>query len=226
MKKGVLKKLAKFTGKHLSQSLFFNKVAGLRPASLSKKTLWHRCFPLNFVKFLRTLFLQNTSEELLLNLSRRILMLIIVVCLLLFFFAFSIFFEGLHGSLLGLGMQRFKQKKKEEEKNQFPIDHQDHNFHVNEQKVVSIAEKFKRQIFCRIMFAVAMEGKYDLNDARPLSCIFIHIPNERFLNRSVLSSFKVSCFGMIRIRSILFGTCLTMKFFYYFIYKLSFMPLN
>ena len=40
--------------------LFFNKVAGLRPASLLKKRPWHRCFPLNFAKFLRTPFLQNT----------------------------------------------------------------------------------------------------------------------------------------------------------------------
>ena len=31
MKKGVLKNFAKFTGKHLCQILFFNKVAGLRP---------------------------------------------------------------------------------------------------------------------------------------------------------------------------------------------------
>ena len=30
IKKGVLENFAKFTGKHLSQSLFFNKVAGLR----------------------------------------------------------------------------------------------------------------------------------------------------------------------------------------------------
>ena len=30
-KKGVLKNFAKFTGKHLCQSLFFNKVVGLRP---------------------------------------------------------------------------------------------------------------------------------------------------------------------------------------------------
>ena len=29
-KKGVLKNFAKFTGKHLCQNLFFNKVAGLR----------------------------------------------------------------------------------------------------------------------------------------------------------------------------------------------------
>ena len=30
-KKGVLRNVTKFTGKHLCQSLFFNKVAGLRP---------------------------------------------------------------------------------------------------------------------------------------------------------------------------------------------------
>ena len=55
-KKGVLENFAKLTGKHLCQSLFFNKVAGLRPATLLKKKLWHRCFPVNFAKFLRTTF--------------------------------------------------------------------------------------------------------------------------------------------------------------------------
>ena len=45
----------------------FNKVAGLRPATLLKKKLWHRRFPVNFVKFLRTPFLQNTSGRMLLN---------------------------------------------------------------------------------------------------------------------------------------------------------------
>ena len=35
-------------------SLFFNKVSGLRPATLLKKRLWHRCFPVNFALFLRT----------------------------------------------------------------------------------------------------------------------------------------------------------------------------
>ena len=39
--KGVLRNFAKFTGKHLCQSLFFNKVAGLRLATLLKKRLWH-----------------------------------------------------------------------------------------------------------------------------------------------------------------------------------------
>ena len=38
------------------QSFFFNNVAGLRPATLLKKRLWLRCFPLNFAKFLRTPF--------------------------------------------------------------------------------------------------------------------------------------------------------------------------
>ena len=55
-RKGFLRNFAKFTGKHLRQSLFFNKVAGLRPATLLKKRLWHRCFPVNFAKFLRTFF--------------------------------------------------------------------------------------------------------------------------------------------------------------------------
>ena len=32
----------------------FSKVAGLRAATLLKKGLWYRCFPVNFAKFLRT----------------------------------------------------------------------------------------------------------------------------------------------------------------------------
>ena len=31
------------------------------PPTVSKKRLWHRCFPVKFVKFLRILFLQMTS---------------------------------------------------------------------------------------------------------------------------------------------------------------------
>ena len=65
--KGVLRKFTKFTGEHLCQSLFFNKAAGLRPATLFKKRLWHKCFSVNFVKFLRTSFLENTSGRLFLK---------------------------------------------------------------------------------------------------------------------------------------------------------------
>ena len=50
-KKGVFRNFPKFTRKHLFLSLFFNKVAGLRAATLLKKRLWHRCFPENFAKF-------------------------------------------------------------------------------------------------------------------------------------------------------------------------------
>ena len=53
-KKVALKNFAKFTAKHLCQSLFFNKATGVMPATLLKKRLWHRCFPVNIEKFLRT----------------------------------------------------------------------------------------------------------------------------------------------------------------------------
>ena len=56
-KKGVLKNFAKITGKHLCQSFFFNKTAGLKSATLLKKGLWKRFFPVNFAKFWRTPFL-------------------------------------------------------------------------------------------------------------------------------------------------------------------------
>ena len=56
-KKGVFKNLANFTGTHLCWSLFFHKVPGRRPATLLKKRLRHRCFPVNFAKFLRKAFL-------------------------------------------------------------------------------------------------------------------------------------------------------------------------
>ena len=59
MKKGVLRNFTKFTVKHLCQSLFSNKVADLRPATLVKKKLWHTCFSVNFVKFLRTPFTEH-----------------------------------------------------------------------------------------------------------------------------------------------------------------------
>ena len=66
-RKGVLRNFTKFTGKDLCQSLFFNKATDLRSATLLKKKFWHRCFPVNFAKFLRTLFLQNTPGRLLLG---------------------------------------------------------------------------------------------------------------------------------------------------------------
>ena len=65
VREGVLRNFAKFTGKYLFQSLFFNNVACT--ATLLKKRLWHRCFPVNFAKSLRTPFSQNTSARLVLD---------------------------------------------------------------------------------------------------------------------------------------------------------------
>ena len=56
VRKGVLRNFVKLKGKYLRQSLFLNKVTGRGPATLLKKRLWHRCFSVNFVKFLRTPF--------------------------------------------------------------------------------------------------------------------------------------------------------------------------
>ena len=74
-KNGVLRHFTKFTGKHLCHSLFFNKVLGLRLATLFKKRLWHRCFPVNFVKFLRTPFYEHLWWLLFPRLSLYILLL-------------------------------------------------------------------------------------------------------------------------------------------------------
>ena len=88
-RKGVLRDFTKFTGKHLCQRIFFNKVACLRSATLLKKSLWHRCFPVNFAKFLRTPFFTKHLWWLLLPiLTIRLQMfskiLIFKVCLIIF----------------------------------------------------------------------------------------------------------------------------------------------
>ena len=64
IRKGVLENFAKFTGKHLCQGLFFNKVAARHLQLYLKKRLCHGSFPLNFAKFPRTIFLQNTCGRL------------------------------------------------------------------------------------------------------------------------------------------------------------------
>ena len=56
MKNGVLKNFSKFTGKHLCQSLFFNKTTCLRPATLYKKRLV-QVFSCGFCKIFKNNFL-------------------------------------------------------------------------------------------------------------------------------------------------------------------------
>ena len=47
----------------------FNIAASPTPTTLLRKRPWHRCFSVNFLKFLRTHFLQNTSGRLFLDIS-------------------------------------------------------------------------------------------------------------------------------------------------------------
>ena len=51
------------TGKDLRWIPLFNKVVDLRPATLLKKRLRHRCFSVNLVKFLRRPFSQNIPRS-------------------------------------------------------------------------------------------------------------------------------------------------------------------
>ena len=55
--KKVFSEISQNSQENICASVFFNKVAGLRRATLLQKRLWHRCFPVNFMKFLRTPFL-------------------------------------------------------------------------------------------------------------------------------------------------------------------------
>ena len=49
---GVFENFTKFTGKNLRQSPFLIKLQALG-CNLLKKRLWHRCFPMKFLKFFR-----------------------------------------------------------------------------------------------------------------------------------------------------------------------------
>ena len=66
LKKGVLRNFGKFTGKHLCECLFFNKVAG-QPAILFKKKTLAQAFSCEFCKISMNAFytehLQKTASE-------------------------------------------------------------------------------------------------------------------------------------------------------------------
>ena len=59
----VLKNLGKLTGKHVCQNLFFDKVTGLRVATLFKKRLRSRCFPVNFANFYVYIFYRTPPDN-------------------------------------------------------------------------------------------------------------------------------------------------------------------
>ena len=59
---GVFKIFAKFTGKHLRQSLFFSKVAGLRPATLLRRDPSIGVFLSILCNFKNTFFTQHLRK--------------------------------------------------------------------------------------------------------------------------------------------------------------------
>ena len=70
IKNGVPGNLAKLTGKNLCQSLFFNEVACLSPAILSKKEALAQKFSCEFCEISRTPFLTEHLQWLLLYITR------------------------------------------------------------------------------------------------------------------------------------------------------------
>ena len=67
--------LTNFAGKHLSWSLFLIKLHVFRARNFIIKRLQLRRFPVNFPKFLRTPFLQNTSGWIFLSNLAKIMLL-------------------------------------------------------------------------------------------------------------------------------------------------------
>ena len=57
IKKGVFRNFTKFTGNTCARVSFLIKLQAL------KKRLWHRCFPVNFAKFLRTPFYGTPLDD-------------------------------------------------------------------------------------------------------------------------------------------------------------------
>ena len=71
VRKVVLRNFAKFTEKHLRQSLFFNKVTGLRPATLLKKETLAQVFFCEFCEISKNDFFTERLGRLLLNFMKK-----------------------------------------------------------------------------------------------------------------------------------------------------------
>ena len=63
LRNGALGNFAKFTGKSLCQSLFFSKVAGLRPVHVLYRTHLDDCFCVDIWFFSRQFFISRLSEN-------------------------------------------------------------------------------------------------------------------------------------------------------------------
>ena len=67
VKKMFLKISQNFQENICARVSFLIKLRGLRAATLLKKKLWHKCFPMNFAKYLRTPFFTEHFRWLLLK---------------------------------------------------------------------------------------------------------------------------------------------------------------
>ena len=65
--KKVFLKICQNSQENTCVGIFFNKVAGLRSATLLKKRLWHRLFSCEFWQIYKNTFLQNTFGRLILD---------------------------------------------------------------------------------------------------------------------------------------------------------------
>ena len=63
VRKNVLRNFAKFTGKRLFQSLFFNKVAGLKPVTLLKKQTLAQVFSCKFCEISKNTYFTKHLQE-------------------------------------------------------------------------------------------------------------------------------------------------------------------
>ena len=57
--KSCLKKFTKFSGKGFCRSFFLNKSIGLQLAYLLQKRVLHKCYPMDFMKFLWNVFFEE-----------------------------------------------------------------------------------------------------------------------------------------------------------------------
>ena len=70
-KKYVFRNFAKFTGKHQCQSLYFDKVAGMRTATLLKDKTVAQVFSCEFCEIFKSTFLAENLRWLLLKISEK-----------------------------------------------------------------------------------------------------------------------------------------------------------
>ena len=193
IKKGGLRNFTKFTGKHLCQSLvgivLDMKLSFIdQPATLFKKRLWHRYFLVNFQKFLRTPFLQNTSGRLLLSSAYSFF---IVFLFLLFFSLLSLFL--LAKNYFNTTILTFSRRR--------PLSYRNHwtSFYMVTTSVLKglskvINNQIKQNFFIIPSFRFWVQGKIEYSETSEIFIFFFsnYIVTFQFLDTLVILIFSLS----------------------------------